>query len=206
MSIQRPSVSPFIRRFFFVLAACALLAATVTPAVAAQGGGDTPEEVFDTVRTALGAGDVAGILGQIAPSQRKGAALEIFVGASFAIAFNDNAEALEKGLEKLLEKHDLGVLLDDSKQPGLDADEATLQKAGDELFANTDEVAFVKDLFAFIRDNEVMDLKPGDVASKPLEGLAIDGDVATATWGEQPVKFLREGGRWYLDKSFSPAG
>jgi hypothetical protein len=187
--------------------AVAMLTALAFAATAfgAQGGADSPEAVFASVRTAMAEGDVAGILAQVAPSQRQGAALELFVGASFMIAFNDNSEALEKGLEKILDKHGLETLADD---PGVgpETDEAETQQIAEKLFNGKDEVAFIRDLFGFLADNADLDLKQTIDDSEKLADLKIDGDRATATWTGKPVLMLREGGRWYLDKAFNSAG
>jgi len=194
-----------VRALVYVLIVCSAGLGVAGPATA-KSGGDTPQQVFETVRAALGSGDVAGLLEQVAPSQRKVAAIEIFVAAPFAIAFSDNAEALDQGMRTLLEKHHSEALLDDSKKPGFDADQASIQRAGEELFESSDEVAFTRDLFTFMRENGVMDFKPPADLARPLESLAIDGDVATATWGAAPVTFRREDGRWYVDSAFKPAG
>jgi hypothetical protein len=187
-----------------LLALVAVAALLCAPSLRADGGAETPEAVFAAVRTALAEGDIAGVLSNVAPSQRKGAALMMFVGATFAIAFDENAEALDKGLEKILKKHGLEALLEDDAGPSLDADEDALQRAGAELFAGKDEVAFVRDLFGFLADNKVGGMKQGGNLDAPLTDLKVEGDRATATWGGEPVLMVREDGRWYIDQAFSP--
>ncbi|HVS66759.1 MAG TPA: hypothetical protein VMT85_25010 [Thermoanaerobaculia bacterium] len=186
-----------------LLAIVAVATLLCTPNLRADGGAETPEALFSSARIAIAEGDIAGMLSHLAPSQRKGAALMMFVGATFAIAFDDNAAALDKGLEKILEKHGLESLLEDDAGPGLDADEDALQRAGAELFAGKDEVAFIRDLFGFLADNKVMDMKKTVDVDAPLADLKVEGDRATATWGGEPFLMVREGGRWYLDQAFS---
>ena len=188
-----------IRRLFATAGAAALclalahLAFAPTPALAAEEGAASPEEVVKALQAASDTEDFAKLVSLIHPEDRPEMAAGMMMAGSMAAAFSDDAEAAGKELEAVLSKHGLEDKAD-GPPPGAEGDMKAAAKAA---FEGVDLVAFIPDMFTFM--GKYMDgKKKGPLAGGEMTDLEVEGDTATAKAGDEKVRFGKVGDRWFI--------
>jgi hypothetical protein len=172
--------------------------------LAAQDGGESPEAVFTAAQKAASAKDAKAIVRLVAPSERVMLAFSTDLGVDMMSEMwkGDTAKNLKTSYSELKKKYkvpeppegDMLELGPDTSQEEIDQH---IRKRAETMYAGVDLVGYVGDLMGLV-------LALPEMADRPLlpEGalsdLNVDGDKATAVIGEQPLQFVREGGRWYL--------
>jgi hypothetical protein len=104
--------------------------------------------------------------------------------------------ALQAKYEAILTKYGVDKLMEEDSEPPAEPGPAAAGK----LLADVDQVGLVSDLMKFMREafpEEAGEEEPMDVPMGELTDLQIDGDVASATIGDEPAHFVRIDGRWY---------
>ncbi len=186
---------------FLVLLSVLLGHPPIRPGQNAVVGGATPEEVFEKALEANRQRDPQGLVALVAPSERGMVVLELFDGA--AQMCTDNPEE-GKDLCELLQRHGLNAAMAGSAEAQeaeyeLDFNErqAKRRERASTIFADVDIPLFADELArAFI----TLGAPEEDTlfTYERLDSVKVEGDEAVGTEGERKLKFLREGGRWYL--------
>ena len=177
-------------------------------------GGDSPEAVFENMRTAAGDNDYLAMADCISPEGRAEISTMMFLAASMTAAFSqmggemaaDMAEATGSSAPPPEPEEDLNAKLQALlARHGLD--QATLEAAGPGSEGRPKELEspeFFADIMTFL--DELPDEGDGSgseggftIPQGDLENLEIDGDRASAQVGDEPMQFVRLDGRWYLD-------
>ena len=114
------------------------------------------------------------------------------------------AAEMQKRYEAILERHGVTAMMEDDSP--LPEDPAARTAALDRMFAKTDEMALLDELFGLMQE-----LGEGDSSKTPVElpgpitDYEIDGDRATAKAGDETIEFVRVDGRWYIELPEKPA-
>lgn len=172
--------------------------------LAAQEGGESPEAVVTAAQKAAGAKDAKAIVRLVAPSERAMLAFSTDLGVDMMSEMwkGDSAKNLKTSYSELKKKYKVseppeGDTLDLGPDTSQEEIDQHIRRRAESMYQGVDLVGYVGDLMGLV-------LALPEMADRPLlpEGalsdLKVDGDKATATLGEQPLQFIREGGRWYL--------
>ena len=192
-----------------VVAAIALL--SVLPTQAAElAGGATPDEVFERMRSAAADANYREMASCITPQGRAEIGVMMFLVAGMSSAFTqmgeemaaEMAEASDSEVPQPPEGEDLNkklaALLD---RHGLD--QKTLEAAGPStgtLPKQLESPEFFVDILSFIDEipGEEGAAEQFQIPDGDLSGLSIDGEQASARFGEEQIDFVKLDGRWYL--------
>jgi hypothetical protein len=212
-------MNPNRTRMIVSLAVVVLLAISSLPAIVAatENGGDSPEQVFERMRAAVISNDRKEMAACLSPQGRAEMSGMMVMVASMVAAFSqmgaemsgEMAEAvgateqappptedIAANLEALLARHGLDEAA--LGPPGTPMENPPKELESPELLA--DLMTFVDELPSDDED----DAGPGSpegfsVPEGDLENLKVKGDQATAKIGDEPAKFVRVDGRWYID-------
>jgi len=186
---------------FVVLLSVLLPHAPAEPEETAIAGSATPQEVFEKALEANRQRDQQALVVLVAPSERGMVVLDLFDIAA-GMCTQNPGEA--KDLCELLQRHGLEAAMAESAEAQeaefeLDFDErmAHQMERASTTFAEVNVPLFAGELMsAFVAlgapdDDELF-------TYERLDSVEVDGDQAVGREGEREIKFLREGGRWYL--------
>ena len=73
------------------------------------------------------------------------------------------------------------------------------------MVSRADVLGFMKTMPG-IEEKPAGEASPVKVGAGQLTELAIDGDTATGKLDGEPVRFVRENGRWFFEAEAAPAG
>lgn len=112
------------------------------------------------------------------------------------------AAELQARYEGILERHGVTAMMDD--ETPLPEDPAARRAELDRLFADTDDIALIRDLLAMLEDlgeGEGGGGSPRSPVNLPgaVTDYVVEGDTATARSGDETIHFQRVGGRWYVE-------
>jgi len=181
--------------------ALALSLCLLPAAAAAEEGGASPEEVFQTMKTAADAGDWPTYFRSGSPDSRPSLLGGILIACTFATmgeGFKPDPEK-QKALEALFAEHGVDT---EALGGAVSTEPADAKAATAKAFAKVeDPPAFFAAMMQFLERQGQGAVIKHDTGA--LEGLTIEGGTAKATFqrgGEaKPVHFVLVGERWYAD-------
>ena len=111
----------------------------------------------------------------------------------------DKKKKSEQGSTDLITKYDLADRLELTDTE----DEAKLHAMAAQAFSNLDQIAFMADLEAYMKKHKPSSVEDKKAKPVSLKGLKTEGNEAKATMvssdgGEEPLLFIKSGGRWFL--------
>ncbi|MHC4777635.1 MAG: hypothetical protein ACYTFG_03545 [Planctomycetota bacterium] len=171
-------------------------------------GGATVEEAFEGMKKAMEPdGKLSSIIPFTAPKERAVFPFLFFFSTAFEVPKAEKKKAgAADAYKALAKKHGLpsGETKEDKIDMSVLEDTAKMIEYTTKLFEKVDLVAFLDDIQAFQKEYGVGTF---DEVPKGLKDTKTEGDTATALldFGEgkedQPVKFVKVDGRWYLAPS-----
>ena len=160
-----------------------------------SGAGATPEETFETVKSAVENEDWKVLFSTMDPEERDVGLVGIVIGCKM---FKPEAG---KEVDEVLTKRNVDM----SKLPANASmnDPAAAKKVAKDLFAGVDTPSLFGDLMNVMEKMGGEKKGFGDLKGSTLKDLKIDGDNATATivsgdGDSDPVTFVRRDGKWYV--------
>ena len=191
-----------------------LTMSSVTAVTAANApGGESPDAVFERLRDAVINEDHCEVASCLAPQGRAQMNTMMIAVAGMVVAFSQMGSEMAAGMgeadqaqEAASATNDLQAQLEELlARNGID--DSFLEKPPGAAEGDLPEELESVDLYADIMT--FMEELPNDDDSGPDKGISapegdlanleIDGDEATATIGDEPGKFVRIDGRWYVD-------
>jgi hypothetical protein len=179
-----------------LLVAVAVFLLVASFAVAGEEGAASPTEVAQKLQAASKTQDMSVIAPLVHPDDRAKLAFGLTLGAAMAAGFSDDSETATKEFDALTKKH--GVK--DAEPAGTPPEnEEEFAMAARKMFKDVDLLAYIPELFAFLSKHmKDKEMKEGPFGTGKIENLKIEGDVATATDGDEKVEFGRVGDRWFI--------
>ncbi len=170
-------------------------------------GGDSPEAVFNTFKTAVSNGDWETASAQLTTESQDMMASGMMMMAAFAsISFDEaEAKAREESFNELLASHGLNKEeLDSNTSFASDDPSAAMAEM---LAPVTNKPAFIADMINWIEKNSDDDGgMMEEITSGQLKNVEINGETAKGTiamtkdgeTSEEPIEFRNIGGKWFI--------
>lgn len=169
-------------------------------------GGDSPQAVFKAAQAAGAKKDFSTLAKLVAPSEHPMLAFGTDMAVGMFVEFYEGEKSaeLKKKYQEIqmkykikTESEDEGEKLQITQETPQEVIDAHMLKRAKKLYGHVDVVKYVPDLMGIVINMPEM-AEQSFFPQEDLTDLKIDGDVATGKAGEKKLKFIREGGRWYL--------
>lgn len=184
-----------------------MLSFLITPLYSCETkGDDSPQAVFKSAQAAGAKKDFSALTKLVAPSERPMLAFGTDMVVSMFVEFYEGEKAgeLKKKYYEIQSKYKIKTenesedeklqITQDTPQEVIDAH---IRKRALKKYGHVDAEKYVPDLMGIVINMSEM-AEQTFFPQEELSDLKIEGDIATGKAGEKKIKFIREGGRWYL--------